>query len=60
MFDIMRIRKAAACLALLSGLDILVWREVIHDHGNPSRIKDLLETVFFKLFDGNRRCDVIA
>ena len=41
VLDVLRIGKGTACLALLCCLDILVWRKMIHNHADFSRIKHL-------------------
>ena len=60
MFDVLRTGKGSTRLALLGGLDVLVRRKMIHDHGNLSRIEYLIESIFLKFLDGDRRCDVVA
>ena len=52
--------KSTHLLAVLSGLNVLVGRKVIHYKGNAGLIKHAVLAKFVHLIDGNRRGHIVA
>ena len=58
--DVEALGEGAALEALLSGLDVLVGGEMVHDHGDLALIENAGEAFLLKLTDGHGRGDVVA